>query len=146
MCLIIDANCATSALCERPTSEFAPVLRAILNNNATIALGGTKQREEYQKLASVWRYIVALEKAGKARLFPDKPIDELQKQLVDDGLLKSDDPHILALARVSGARLLCSKDQNLHCDFLAKELIDKPRGRVYQNATHAHLLKKCGVH
>jgi hypothetical protein len=146
MCLIIDANCAINTLCQNPTAEFAPVMQAIHGNNATIALGGSKQREEYQKLASVWRYIVALEKAGKARLFPDKPVDELQKKLVNEGLLKSDDPHIMALAIFSGVRLLCSKDQNLHCDFVNKIFVDKPRGSVYQNASHVHLLKKCSAH
>jgi hypothetical protein len=63
--------------------------------------------------------------------------------LSDAGELKSDDPHIIALAKVSGARLLCSKDQNLHTDFGNRVFIDKPRGNIYQNQSHAKLLKKC---
>ena len=43
----------------------------------------------------------------------------------------SNDAHIIALAQVSGARLLCSNDRDLHKDFKNKGLIDGPRGRVY---------------
>ena len=59
----------------------------------------------------------------------------------------SDDPHVIALAQESGARLLCSLDEALHTDFTNPRLINAPRGHVYQNAAHKHLIrlhcKKC---
>jgi hypothetical protein len=143
MCLIIDANCATVTLSSNPSAEFAPVMHAILAKNAVMVLGGTKLRGEYQKLSTVWRFIVALDRAGKTKAYSDTAIDALQAVLEKSGMLKSDDPHILALAQVSGARLLCSKDQDLHHDFLSKNLIDNPRGSIYQNKSHAPLLRKC---
>ena len=55
----------------------------------------------------------------------------------------SDDQHIIALAQISGARLLYSHDGDLQEDFRNKELIDRPRGKVYstkktKNFTSAH--------
>ena len=61
--------------------------------------------------------------------------------VVSTGLCVSDDPHIIALARVSGARTLCSNDNNLHTDFKNQRLLSHPRGGVYQNANHGHLLR-----
>lgn len=143
MCLIIDANCASDTLSPKPHAEFAPIMQAIINKNAVMVLGGKKLREEYQKLPSVWRFVVMLDKAGKALMCSDSAVDDMQKELEDSGQLSSDDPHIIALAKVSGARLLCSKDQNLHKDFRSAKLVNSPRGSIYQNKNHKALLGKC---
>lgn len=146
MCLIIDANCAAETLTSSPSTAFAPVMSAILHKNAVMAMGGKKLREEYQRLAKVWRFIVLLDRAGKVAVCSDAAVDALHEELQNSGLLQSDDPHIIALAKVSGARLLCSKDQNLHKDFRSAKLISGPRGSVYQNESHAPLLGKCCKH
>jgi len=46
----------------------------------------------------------------------------------------------IALARVNGARVLCSEDGALWTDFKNQRLINKPRGRIYRTAQHARLL------
>lgn len=55
------------------------------------------------------------------------------RKLQSKGGFKSDDPHILALAQVSGSRLLYSNDSDLQKDFGNKELVDRPRGKVYSS-------------
>ena len=50
---------------------------------------------------------------------------------------QSDDPHILALAVVSGARLLYSNDRLLQHDFKNPALINQPRGKVYSTLYNA---------
>ena len=55
---------------------------------------------------------------------------------------RSDDPHVLALARVSGVRLLYRADKDLIADFKDKRFIDNPRGRVYSSAANASLLAR----
>ena len=55
-------------------------------------------------------------------------------ELHDEGACQSNDLHVLALAQVSGARLLYSNDLSLHQDFGNRDLI-RPRGRIY--STHA---------
>ncbi len=70
-------------------------------------------------------------------------VDAKEKELKKARLCKSNDGHIIALAIVSGARTLCSNNKrkkHLFADFTNKALIDDPRGGVYQNPSHRHLL------
>ncbi len=143
MCLIIDANCAPETLCPEPSDDFSPIINAILNKTAVMMMGGTKQLNEYKKLARVWRFIAVLDRAGRVAVSSTAAIDALQEELEKSGVLRSDDPHIIALAQISGARLLCSKDEDLHADFKSKALLDKPRGNVYQKESHTPLIRKC---
>jgi hypothetical protein len=143
MCLIIDANCAAETLTNNPSPDFNPVITALMSNKAVMVRGGTKLIEEYKRVNSVWRFIALLDRAGKSIVVSTSEVDRVEQQLLISGSLKSDDPHIIALAQVSGARLLCSKDQALHEDFGNKALIDKPRGSIYQKSSHSKLLKKC---
>lgn len=69
--------------------------------------------------------------AGNVREFKEPKINTLTKKLLDEKKCKSDDPHVLALAQASGARLLYSNDKKLQQDFKSKELIDQPRGKIY---------------
>lgn len=63
-------------------------------------------------------------------------VEASTRKLQRKGGFKSNDPHILALAQVSGARLLYSNDGDLREDFLNKELINRPQGKIYST--------KCG--
>lgn len=141
MLLIVDANCAPSTLCQAPHLDYQPVLNSLLTRKRKIVIGGSKQKAEYQRLAAVWKFLRSLDQAGRAKLIPDHQVDEEELNVENNLPIKSDDPHILALARVSGARLLCSHDQDLHADFCNPSIISGPRGKVYQNASHARLLR-----
>lgn len=55
------------------------------------------------------------------------------------GTIKSNDGHIIALAKVSGVNVLVSLDEDLHKDFKNKKLIKG--GKVYQKANHKCLLR-----
>lgn len=81
-----------------------------------------------------------LDQAGRAKAVPDAKVDARMDIVVPHCV--SDDPHIIALALESGARLLCSLDQALHTDFTNPQLINSPRGHVYQNAAHEHLIRR----
>lgn len=76
--------------------------------------------------------------AGRLRVYPDH---QCAKDLVNHLPLESDDPHVISLAIRSGCRLLFSQDAALCRDFKKKNVIDKPRGKVYQSEKHARLLK-----
>ena len=45
--------------------------------------------------------------------------------------LQSNDAHVIALAQLSGARLLYTNDGDLQKDFRNKNLVDNPEGKVY---------------
>ena len=88
---------------------------------------------------------------GSVVPIPDAPVNEAETDLKADGSCVSDDEHIIALAKVSGARLLYSKDGDLHSDFTNPRLLS--RGRVYSTmrgpeltAGHKRLLKTHRCH
>lgn len=142
MSLIIDANCACAALSEPAHADFAPLIKALADGRAKLVVGG-KLRAEYAKLAPVVRMYRALNQAGRAVSVPDGDVDTEEELVKNKYHLQSDDPHILALARVSRTRLLCSRDQALHADFTNSAIINRPRGSIYQDSSHEPLIRKC---
>lgn len=143
MCLILDANCLHKVF-PSTDEEFLPVKNAITSGSAKLVYGGAKLLEEYMRVATAWRMIVALDRAGRTRKVNDSEVDSKESELKVAGQLQSDDPHVIALAMVSGVRLLCSHDTNLHADFTNPNLL-RPRGSVYQYASHKHLIRQhCG--
>lgn len=69
-------------------------------------------------------------------------VDRKTDQIQLESIAKSDDPHIVALALVSGARLLYSNDRDLMDDFRDQKLIGDPPGRVYSTDTRTNPNKK----
>ena len=143
MCLILDANCLHKVF-PSTDKEFLPIKIALANGSAKLVYGGKKLLAEYKRVDSAWRMIVALDKAGRTRKVNDAEVDALESELEIAGQLQSDDPHVIALAKISGVRLLCSHDKNLHTDFTNPHLL-QPRGNVYQEACHKKLIRQyCG--
>ena len=142
MCVIIDVNLAFRIFTSTPETDFRPVFDWLHapDKNGCVVFGG-KLGKELSNRENSRRYLRELFRAGRAYQFPDATVQSEEQQVTDSGLCQSDDPHVVALARVSGARILCSHDQALHQDFRNPKLIAKPRGRVYQSATHTHLLR-----
>ena len=141
MCIIVDANKLGGFLAESPQEEAAPIRRWLDRRTGTgiiIYSTGGKFADELgynakRKLADDFR-------AGKARLVPEDRFAKDEAELKASGELRSDDPHVLALARESGARLLYTGDNKLIADFRDPRIIQKPRGRVYKGAANANLL------
>ena len=138
MCIIIDANVAHEVI-GSPTDAGRRVYVWLVDEAGIVATGGrsrtellkTRFREIYQTLLL----------AGKLYRYSDEEVDETEIAVSQTGRLISDDPHVIALALVSRCRLLFSRDQNLHEDF-RNPLVLKPRGHIYQDADHNHLLRE----
>jgi hypothetical protein len=56
-------------------------------------------------------------------------------------MLRSDDPHVLAVALVSGARVLFSFDAALCDDFRDRRIIKDPRGKILRSEPHVRRLR-----
>lgn len=69
--------------------------------------------------------------AGLIRRVRESEVAARTEQLENDDCCRSDDPHVIALAQVSGARLLYTNDGLLREDFSDKKLLNKPTGKVY---------------
>jgi hypothetical protein len=143
MCIIVDANLAALIFSEPPTEDFQPIIEwlTLPNKNGKLVIGG-HLAVELSRVNAASRFVKSLQQAGRARFIPTNAIEDETNRM--KAICVSDDPHIIALARVSGARVLCSSDTTLHRDFTNQELISDPRGHIYQNAEHEHLLRLYG--
>jgi hypothetical protein len=139
MCLIIDANVVHKVFPE-PHQDFEPVHRALVSRRARLAYGG-ELRREYVQIGWFRRLLLRLDQMGSARKVPDSPVDAETERLATGRLCRSDDPHVIALARVGRVRLLCSDDADLCLDFRDPALISGPRGNIYRRREHADLLR-----
>lgn len=143
MCLIIDAN-FVHHVHPTPDANGTPIRQALLIGRARLVYGGKLSQEYRDGSVEFRRWLVRLDQAGRARKVPDADVNHVTEELVRDGTCVSDDAHIIALARVSSVRLLCSSDAALHTDFTNHSLLS-PRGSVYQRDEHVHLIDEhCG--
>ena len=69
----------------------------------------------------------------------DDEVDLETSNLQDNANCRSDDAHVLALAKVSGARLLFTNDQALQNDFGNRGIVSGTRGKVYTTLKHQEI-------
>ena len=138
MCIIVDANRLGAFLADPPGADAAP-LRAWLDRGGRIvySTGGAFAREVGRPTRD---RLLTYVRAGRAKLIPADRFADDERRLRDDPDLRSDDPHVLALAREAGVRLLHTGDAALTADFKNRKFLDRPRGKVYSSAANARLL------
>lgn len=141
MCMIIDSNRLGVFLSDQMAEDVKPI-HGWLNKgwgNLVYSTGGAFADEVGgRSRAKLARYA----QAGRATVIPASAFKDDESQLSDNSAVRSDDPHVLALARYSGARVLYTGDKALIDDFKNKQLIDKPRGKIYTGARNARLLTR----
>lgn len=142
MCLILDTNRFGDVLSVLPKSAYVSLLRWLTDpdGDGNLVLGGTKYRSELARHETARRFFVQRVRAGRAHAVDDKIVDAEELRLRSAKSCASDDEHVIALARTSGARVICTEDKALMADVKNKHLLDGPRGRVYRTARHSGLL------
>lgn len=148
MCLIVDINIAHRVLFNDADSDFGEVHKRLFTTKhrpLRLVYGG-RLLEEYEKSPKILKQIKLLDQAGRAMLIDSATVKQETSRVSSLDLCESDDEHIIALARCSSARLLCSHDQNLHSDFTNPSLVSNPRGKVFQCKKHVRLLNiSCSI-
>jgi len=139
MCVIVDADVASGVFSEPPRTGYDPLVRWLFKGSGWLVSGGENLRE-LKEIGSARRAWVKLSQAGKTKRCGDEEVDSEQGKVQSMTQLTSDDAHVIALARVSGARTLCSGDHELHQDFKNIQLVPKPQGKVYQDSSHERVL------
>lgn len=147
MCIIIDVHVFTTKpeLLGNPVHVDAQPVLNWLSGSGRLVYGG-RLAEEYSRVGEIRRWLSEMVRAGKARQFSKDEVVKKERDI--SGLCRSNDQHIIALAIVSGARILYSLDIKLGADFRNGELVKDPRGSCYTLAGHKHLLRhssSCGV-
>ena len=146
MCIIVDTNSASHVFLEKVHPDFG-VIHAMISksrNSIHIVYGGTKYINELKGKAGdgyqgnrVWQAIVLLITAGKARAVNSAKVDAEEALLKGKRLCRSDDEHIIALAKVSGSRFLVSQDKDLIADFKDARFLS-PRGSTFSHIIKSH--------
>jgi hypothetical protein len=139
MCIIIDANVASQIFSNPKDEDSVPVLNWLFKDGAVVY--GGKLAQELFKVRAARRSILEFKRSGRAFQIDSQQLENEEQVILQLDVCRSNDPHVIALARVSGARTLYSHDELLHEDFKNRQLIDKPKGCVYQNSGHIGLLK-----
>ena len=139
MCIIVDTNRLGAFLAEPADEDSRPIRKWLDRGAGSIVYstgGGFKKEIRGRVKAKLADYV----RAGRAKLIPESRFVADERNLKACPELRSDDPHVLALARAAGVRLLYTADDNLISDFKDKRIISQPRGKVYSGAHNAGLL------
>jgi len=140
--LILDANmiCKVFGNDDLSVSDLSNALLIGCRFKVAAVRGG-QLSDEYMRIIKYRSVYSELERAGRMILADDNAVRLDTDHVAQLSFLRSDDPHILALARIADVRILCSHDKDLHADFTNQSIIPSPRGRIWQNNSHSHLLQ-----
>ena len=125
-CMIVDTN-KLGWLTDSSQETSQMVIDLLKRQKGKLYIGGGL-REEIPLKYRQW-YNVGIG-AGWIVSVPDGEVDQETACLSDHYVLESNDHHVVALARVSGARVLVSCDGDLRDDFRDRNLISQPLGKL----------------
>lgn len=129
MCAIIDNNVRDELVKENPSAIGSHFRKWLSDRKGKLVVGG-KLLEELRENVAVKLWISSRIQAGVVDHIEDRKVDEMTDFIRDQ--CRSDDPHIIALARVSGARLLYTADRDLMDDFRNRKLLGgRIQGKIY---------------
>ena len=149
MCAIVDNNVRDQvfgANSQSPAGRF--FLEWLSSGRGKLVVGGGLLRElnEYNDFK---RWLRTALGRNIAVTVDDVAVDAETTIIQQNGVCESDDEHVIALARVSGARLLFTNDGDLQDDFKNPGIINNPRGVIYTTLrgvdvtrTHRALLRR----
>lgn len=147
MCLIIDNNVASTLfLSDNKYNPYRLAYDWVQYGKGKLVIGG-RLWDEYQdaysnrKRSTTERsnWVFELTRSDRAIIYPMEMVNKEEDEVRNE--CSSDDPHVIALARVSGARVLCTLDGALEADFKNGALVNSPRGHIYKNPSHFRLLR-----
>lgn len=135
MCSIVDADSADIVFGESPPEGAARFLQWLEQGRYRLIIGGKRLEEEFKRTSLVTQaWMAQAQASGLLWIENWDRVNEREAVLIASGMCRSNDEHIIAIALVSGARLLYSDDRRLHEDFRDARLLDNPRGRIYPRA------------
>ena len=135
MCAIVDAGVAGEVFGSKRTPAGEGFFNWITNGNGKIVIGG-KLRKELGRSQAFLEWSLDAAQTGRMISLIDDSVNAKTAQLRKEAKHKSNDPHILALAQVSGARLLYTNDRRLQNDFKNRDIIGHPEGKIFSTGTN----------
>ncbi|MBI3824329.1 MAG: hypothetical protein HY289_16815 [Planctomycetes bacterium] len=156
MCLIID-TCVAHRFAGPPylDGDVKPIVAWLLPkkrmSHRHVAIGGKLRSELMLAGENFRRFLEALRQRGGVLDFSDDDVNQestkVERLFAEHDITGADDPHVIALARVSGSRLLYTEDNKTKLvDLFRDRRFLHPPGRVYKSKLNKSLLrnpKKC---
>ena len=149
MCAIVDNNVRDQVFGEdsdSPAGKF--FLEWLSAGRGKLVVGGELLRE-LRGYGDFNRWLRTALTRNIALAIDDDEVDIETQAIRDQRVCRSDDEHVVALARVSGARLLFTNDRALQDDFRNTRIVPGTRGRIYTTVeftdvrrTHRNLLSR----
>ena len=127
MCAIIDNDVLHQSFGAQ-TTPAGRGFRAWLDRQGSLLVGG-KLRRELNQNEAFRNWLAQATLAGRVRAINDDAVNRREAELKAEIDLRSNDPHVIAVAQLGGARLLFSNDRALHRDFKNRKLIED--GKVF---------------
>ena len=131
MCVILDNSARDNVFSRRRGTPVGRQLLEWLDEFRTSLVVGGKLYDELAGSGVFLGWAANAIKDGRLRVFKRDAVDRETAELAGNWLGESDDEHVIALARVSKARVLYAHDSDLRDDFRNPALISNPRGRLY---------------
>ena len=94
-------------------------------------VGGKLRKELSRTPAKAWMQQAIA--SGRMTIVDEQQVNSREEEIRVAGSCVSNDLHIIALAQISGARLLYSNDNSLRRDFQNDDLINGPSGKIYSS-------------
>ena len=130
MCAILDNDRISEVFGSKCTRAGVAFRNWIDSGKGQLVVGG-KLRRELSRNREFKDWLQQALLGGRARSVSDEEVEKRTAVLKQSGVCISDDPHNIALAQLSRARLLYTNDDDLMQDFKNKALVDDPRGKIY---------------
>lgn len=136
MCAILDVNLIGRFKKDPVDDDMKPVHQWLERKKGKIVYSDTEKFKKEWDKGGGYTLRRQLQRRDKLKLVSAQDVQEKNDEIKDE--IKSDDPHIIALALITEVKVLISNDKKLIGDF--KEHV--PQGKVYKTKSHKHLLTK----
>lgn len=131
MCAILDSNTSHEVFGNNQSEASLAFFNWIVQEGGHLVIGGKNEDELTHNSPGFRHWKQELQRSGRMTIEDKVKVNSKTDELISNNLCISDDEHVVALALVSGARLLYSNDGDLQQDFNDHRLIRNPRGKVY---------------
>ena len=135
MCVIVD-NSVRDEVFGSDRTAAGQYFFHWLNTTGRLVLGG-RLKDELMGAGKFQAWLKEAQLAGRVYEAPPRDVQAAELELSGLTSLKSNDHHVLALAKLSGAHLLYSNDGNLNKDFRNRSVLGRgiPR-KVYTTSKY----------
>lgn len=150
MCIIIDPPLFVPMFKTTDPNHgvYQPVRDWVDSGSGKFVVGGTQYAAEVQKVCSVLMHLVEYERRGKI-IRRDRTLVDAEVALVKqiEPSTDFDDPHLVALVRECGCKLICVNDPRSHRYLRATMFYKSPKDRpkLYTRVKNANLLCQTNI-